>query len=126
MSKVRVYTHESRESAVGLALSQGLSIRLAAEDLAMPYHNAPGNQMDTLEDQHRFVLAGETTNSSPCLISNYLQNISLSNGYEKAGFSSRSNIISLDRPKVGSSGLWTYLFGLLGVEICPEEIGLTW
>ena len=27
-----------RESAVGLVLSQGLSIRLAAEDLGMPYH----------------------------------------------------------------------------------------
>ena len=38
MSTMRVYTREFRESAVGLMLSQGLSIRVAAEDLGMPYH----------------------------------------------------------------------------------------
>ena len=38
MSTMRVYTREFRESAVGLVLSQGLSIRVAAEDLGMPYH----------------------------------------------------------------------------------------
>ena len=32
MSTMRVYTHEFRESAVGLVLSQGLSIRVAAKD----------------------------------------------------------------------------------------------
>ena len=38
MSTMRVYTRELRESAVGLVLSQGLSIRVAAEDLGIPYH----------------------------------------------------------------------------------------
>ena len=38
MSTIRVYTRAFRESAVGLVLSQGLSIRVAAEDLGMPYH----------------------------------------------------------------------------------------
>jgi transposase len=38
MSTMRGYTREFRESAVGLVLSQGLSIRVAAEDLGMPYH----------------------------------------------------------------------------------------
>ena len=38
MSTMRVYTREFRESVVGLVLSQGLSIRVAAEDLGMPYH----------------------------------------------------------------------------------------
>ena len=38
MSTMRVYTREFRESAVCLVLSQGLSIRVAAEDLGMPYH----------------------------------------------------------------------------------------
>ena len=38
MSTMRVYTREFRESAVGLVLSRGLSIRAAAEDLGMPYH----------------------------------------------------------------------------------------
>ena len=38
MSTMRVYTREFRESAVGMVLSQGLSIRAAAEDLGMPYH----------------------------------------------------------------------------------------
>ena len=38
MSTMRVYTHEFRESAVGLVLSQGLSIRVAAEDLGIPVH----------------------------------------------------------------------------------------
>ena len=49
MSTMRVYTREFRESAVGLVLSpccpravsvlpHGLSIRVAAEDLGMPYH----------------------------------------------------------------------------------------
>ena len=33
MSTMQVYTHEFRESAVGLVLSLGLSIRVAAEDL---------------------------------------------------------------------------------------------
>ena len=38
MSTMRVYTHEFRKSAVGLVLSQGLSIRVAAEDLGIPVH----------------------------------------------------------------------------------------
>ena len=38
MSTMRVYTHEFRESVVGLVLSQGLSIRVAAEDLGIPVH----------------------------------------------------------------------------------------
>ena len=38
MSTMRVYTREFRESAVSMVLSQGLSIRVAAEDLGMPYH----------------------------------------------------------------------------------------
>jgi transposase-like protein len=39
MSTMRVYTREFRESAVGLVLSQGLSIRVAAEEeLGLPYH----------------------------------------------------------------------------------------
>jgi hypothetical protein len=38
MSTLRAYTREFRESAVGLVLSQGLSIRLATEDLGMPCH----------------------------------------------------------------------------------------
>ena len=41
MSTMRVYTREFRESAVGLVLSQGLSIRVAAEDLGMS--TAPGS-----------------------------------------------------------------------------------
>ena len=35
MSTIRVYTLEFRESTVGLVLSQGLSIRVAAEDLGV-------------------------------------------------------------------------------------------
>ncbi|GDY06051.1 hypothetical protein LBMAG51_08380 [Phycisphaerae bacterium] len=38
MSTMRVYTREFRESAVGLVLSQGLSIRVAAENLGIPIH----------------------------------------------------------------------------------------
>ena len=38
MSTIRVYTRVFRESAVGMLLSLGLSIRVAAEDLVMPYH----------------------------------------------------------------------------------------
>ena len=38
MYTIRFYIREFRESAVGLVLSQGLSIRVAAEDLGMPYH----------------------------------------------------------------------------------------
>ena len=36
MSTTRVNTRDFRESAVGLVLSQGLSLRVAAEDLGMP------------------------------------------------------------------------------------------
>jgi hypothetical protein len=36
MSTTRVNTREFRESAVGLVLSQGLTLRVAAEDLGMP------------------------------------------------------------------------------------------
>jgi len=39
---MRVYTREFRESAVGLVLAQGLSIRVTAEDLGMPYHTLHG------------------------------------------------------------------------------------
>ena len=38
MSTMRAYTREFRESAVGLVLSEGLSIRKADEDLGMPHH----------------------------------------------------------------------------------------
>ena len=38
MSSMRVCTREFRESAVGLVLSQGLLIRVAAEDLGVPYY----------------------------------------------------------------------------------------
>lgn len=38
MSTMRAYTREFRESAVGLVLSEGLTIRKAADDLGMPYH----------------------------------------------------------------------------------------
>ena len=38
MSTMRVYTREFRESAIGLVLSQGLSIRVAAENLGIPIH----------------------------------------------------------------------------------------
>jgi transposase-like protein len=37
MSTMRAYTREFRESAVGLVLSEGLSICKAADDLGMPY-----------------------------------------------------------------------------------------
>jgi hypothetical protein len=37
MSMMRAYTREFRESAVGLVLSEGLSIRRAADDVGMPY-----------------------------------------------------------------------------------------
>ncbi len=36
MSTMRACTRELRESAVGLVLSEGLSIRKAADDLGMP------------------------------------------------------------------------------------------
>jgi len=36
MSTIRAYTREFRESAVDLVLSEGLSIRKAADDLGMP------------------------------------------------------------------------------------------
>ena len=49
MSTMRVYTREFRESAVGLVLSQGLSIRVAAEDLGMPYHKL----LSWVRDQRR-------------------------------------------------------------------------
>jgi transposase-like protein len=42
MSTPRVYTRECRGSAVGLVLSEGLSIRKAADDLGMPYHTLHG------------------------------------------------------------------------------------
>ena len=42
MSTMRAYTREFRESAVGLVLSEGLSIRKAADDLGMPYHTLHG------------------------------------------------------------------------------------
>ena len=42
MSRMRAYTRECRESAVGLVLSQGLSVRRAADDLGMPYHTLDG------------------------------------------------------------------------------------
>jgi transposase-like protein len=38
MSTMRACARGSRESAVGLLLSEGLSIRKAADDLGMPYH----------------------------------------------------------------------------------------
>jgi transposase-like protein len=42
MSTMRAYTREFRESAVGLVLSKGLSIRKAADELGMPYHTLHG------------------------------------------------------------------------------------
>jgi transposase-like protein len=42
MSTMRVNTREFRESAVGLVLSEGLSIRKAANDLGMPYPTLHG------------------------------------------------------------------------------------
>ncbi len=42
MSTMRAYTREFRESAVGLVLTEGLSIRKAADDLGMPYHTLHG------------------------------------------------------------------------------------
>lgn len=42
MSTMRAYTREFRESAVGLVLSEGLSIRKAADDLGMPNHTLHG------------------------------------------------------------------------------------
>jgi transposase len=42
MSTMRAYTREFRASAVGLVLSEGLSIRNAADDLGMPYHTLHG------------------------------------------------------------------------------------
>ena len=42
MSTMRAYTREFREAAVGLVLSEGLSIRKAADDLGMPYHTLHG------------------------------------------------------------------------------------
>jgi len=42
MSTMRAYTREFRESAVGLVLSEGLSIRKAADDLGMPYRTLHG------------------------------------------------------------------------------------
>ena len=42
MSTMRAYTREFCESAVGLVLSEGLSIRKAAADLGMPYHTLHG------------------------------------------------------------------------------------
>lgn len=42
MSTMRAYTREFRESAVGPVVSEGLSIRKAANDLGMPYHTLHG------------------------------------------------------------------------------------
>jgi len=42
MSTMRAYTREFRESAVGLVLSEGLSVRKAADDLGMAYHALHG------------------------------------------------------------------------------------
>ena len=42
MSPVGAYKRGFRESAVGLVLSEGLSIRKAADDLWMPYHALHG------------------------------------------------------------------------------------
>jgi len=42
MSKMQAYTREFRESAVGLVMSEGLSIHKAADDLGMPYHTLHG------------------------------------------------------------------------------------
>jgi hypothetical protein len=42
MSTVRACTRDFRESAVGPVLSEGLSIRKAADDLGMPYHPLHG------------------------------------------------------------------------------------
>jgi transposase-like protein len=42
MSTMRAYTREFRESAVSRVLSEGLSIRKAADDLGMPYHTLHG------------------------------------------------------------------------------------
>jgi hypothetical protein len=39
---MRGYTRELGESAAGLGLSKGLSIRNAADDLGMPYHTLHG------------------------------------------------------------------------------------
>lgn len=42
MSTMRAYTREFCESTVGLVLSEGLSIRKAADDPGMPYPAALG------------------------------------------------------------------------------------
>ncbi len=39
---MRVYAREFHDSAVGLVLSEGLSIRKATNDLGMPYHTLHG------------------------------------------------------------------------------------
>jgi transposase len=42
MSTMRSYTREFRESVVSVVLSEGLSIRKAADDMGMPYHTLHG------------------------------------------------------------------------------------
>ena len=42
MTTMRVCSCEFRESAVGLVLPRGMSIRVAAEDVGMPYHTLHG------------------------------------------------------------------------------------
>ena len=42
MTTMRVCSREFRESAVGLVLPRGMSIRVAAEDVGMPYHTLHG------------------------------------------------------------------------------------
>ena len=56
MSTMRVYTREFRESAVGLVPSQGLSIRVAAEDLGMPYHTLYGWVRDQRHARRKMVV----------------------------------------------------------------------
>ncbi len=56
MSTTRVYTREFRESAVGLVPSQGLSIRVAAEDLGMPYHTLHGWACDQRRARRKMVV----------------------------------------------------------------------
>ncbi len=41
-STMRAYARKVRESAVGLVLSEGLSIRKAADGLGMPFHTLHG------------------------------------------------------------------------------------
>ena len=42
MSAMRAYKRQFRESAVGVVLTEGLSIRKAADDLGMPHHTLHG------------------------------------------------------------------------------------